>query len=56
MKRSGTQKVTSITRLILLVFTGLLEFDRDHNIHWGRLYEAKDVKIDWHGRLRSSSE
>jgi proteasome activator subunit 4 len=25
------------------------EFNRDHNLHWGRLYEAKDVKINWHG-------
>jgi proteasome activator subunit 4 len=24
------------------------DFDRNHNIHWGRLYEPQDVKIEWH--------
>jgi len=24
------------------------EFDKDHNARWGQLYEAKDVKIEWH--------
>ncbi|KAI0702440.1 ARM repeat-containing protein [Cytidiella melzeri] len=23
-------------------------FDKAHNLHWGRLYEADDVKIEWH--------
>ncbi|KZT23745.1 hypothetical protein NEOLEDRAFT_1135845 [Neolentinus lepideus HHB14362 ss-1] len=23
-------------------------FNQDHNVHWGRLYESKDVKIEWH--------
>jgi proteasome activator subunit 4 len=26
-----------------------LDFEKDHNVHWGRLYEAQDVKIEWHG-------
>ncbi|EFI28574.1 hypothetical protein CC1G_13601 [Coprinopsis cinerea okayama7 len=25
-----------------------LHFDRSHNQHWGKLYEPKDVQIDWH--------
>lgn len=25
------------------------EFAHDHNVHWGKLYEAKNVTIDWHG-------
>ncbi|KAI0094551.1 ARM repeat-containing protein [Irpex rosettiformis] len=24
------------------------EFDKIHNLHWGRLYEPEDVKIEWH--------
>src|SRR5712672_2420769 len=28
-------------------------FDKDHNSHWGRLHKVEDVKIEWHGRLRS---
>lgn len=28
-----------------------LEFDQDHNTQWGRLYEAQDVHIEWHGML-----
>ncbi|KAH8120588.1 hypothetical protein DFH11DRAFT_1838384 [Phellopilus nigrolimitatus] len=24
------------------------EFDRNHNLHWGRFYEPKDVRIEWH--------
>lgn len=39
-------------RLILFSHTHAflaVDFNREHNIHWGRLYEAKDVKIDWHG-------
>jgi proteasome activator subunit 4 len=24
-------------------------FDANHNLYWGRMYSAKDVKIDWHG-------
>ncbi|EPQ60983.1 hypothetical protein GLOTRDRAFT_53630 [Gloeophyllum trabeum ATCC 11539] len=23
-------------------------FNQDHNVHWGRLYQAKDVEIEWH--------
>ncbi|TDL28791.1 hypothetical protein BD410DRAFT_863415 [Rickenella mellea] len=23
-------------------------FDRHHNLHWGRMYDPKDVKIEWH--------
>ncbi|CAK5268900.1 unnamed protein product [Mycena citricolor] len=23
-------------------------FEKDHNAHWGKLYEAKDVKVEWH--------
>lgn len=23
-------------------------FNCDHNLHWGRLYEAEDVDIEWH--------
>ncbi|KAH9964279.1 hypothetical protein BC827DRAFT_1190239 [Russula dissimulans] len=23
-------------------------FDRDHNLHWGRLHKVEDVKIEWH--------
>ncbi|PSR80951.1 hypothetical protein PHLCEN_2v6586 [Hermanssonia centrifuga] len=26
------------------------EFNRSHNIYWGSLYEAEDVKIEWHGK------
>lgn len=25
------------------------EFNRNHIHHWGRLYKAEDVKIEWHG-------
>jgi proteasome activator subunit 4 len=25
------------------------EFGKSHNTQWGRLYEAKDVKVEWHG-------
>ncbi|KAG2147530.1 hypothetical protein DEU56DRAFT_929174 [Suillus clintonianus] len=25
------------------------EFGESHNTQWGRLYEAKDVKVEWHG-------
>ncbi|EIW86450.1 hypothetical protein CONPUDRAFT_78796 [Coniophora puteana RWD-64-598 SS2] len=24
------------------------DFVHSHNLHWGRVYEAKDVKIEWH--------
>jgi proteasome activator subunit 4 len=24
------------------------EFNQNHCIHWGKLYEARDVKIEWH--------
>ncbi|KAI0961210.1 hypothetical protein AcV7_000369 [Taiwanofungus camphoratus] len=24
------------------------EFNHSHNLHWGRLYEPQDVKIEWH--------
>ncbi|KAI0343973.1 ARM repeat-containing protein [Trametopsis cervina] len=24
------------------------EFDKVHQLHWGRFYEAEDVKIEWH--------
>ncbi|CAL1696390.1 unnamed protein product [Somion occarium] len=24
------------------------EFDRNHNLHWGKLYDPQDVKIEWH--------
>lgn len=26
-----------------------LDFNRDHNVEWGRLYEPEDVVIEWHG-------
>jgi proteasome activator subunit 4 len=25
-------------------------FDNDHDTQWGRLYEASEVKLEWHGR------
>ena len=25
------------------------EFEKDHNLYWGKAYKAEDVKIDWHG-------
>ncbi|KAJ3798132.1 hypothetical protein GGU11DRAFT_782291 [Lentinula aff. detonsa] len=24
------------------------EFDRDHNLHWGKFYKPQEVEIDWH--------
>ncbi|KAF8922284.1 armadillo-type protein [Mucidula mucida] len=24
------------------------EFEQDHNLHWGRLYTAQDVTVEWH--------
>ncbi|THH18097.1 hypothetical protein EW146_g2829 [Bondarzewia mesenterica] len=24
------------------------EFNKDHNIHWGKMYKAEDVKVEWH--------
>lgn len=24
------------------------DFESDHNVHWGKLYEARDVSIEWH--------
>ncbi|KAE9410730.1 ARM repeat-containing protein [Gymnopus androsaceus JB14] len=24
------------------------EFNRDHNLHWGKFYKPKDVEVDWH--------
>ncbi|KAG2149717.1 armadillo-type protein [Suillus cothurnatus] len=32
------------------------EFGKSHNIQWGRLYEAKDVKVEWHGYQVPSAE
>ncbi|TFK57500.1 ARM repeat-containing protein [Heliocybe sulcata] len=23
-------------------------FNQDHNVHWGQLYESKDIEIEWH--------
>ncbi len=31
-----------------------VEFDSDHILHWGRLHEAQDVQIEWHGEASSS--
>jgi len=31
------------------------DFDRDNFVHWGKLYEAKDVKVDWHGIFEFTS-
>jgi proteasome activator subunit 4 len=28
-------------------------FDKDHNSVWGKLHRVEDVKIEWHGGLRS---
>ncbi len=28
-------------------------FDKDHNSVWGKLHRVEDVKIEWHGELRS---
>ena len=30
------------------------EFNRNHIRHWGRLYKAEDVKIEWHGTRAST--
>jgi len=29
------------------------DFDRDHNSVWGKLHRVEDVKIEWHGGLKS---
>lgn len=26
-----------------------LDFDKKHNLHWGKLYEPQDVEVEWHG-------
>lgn len=26
-----------------------LDFDKDHNIHWGQLYLPENVAVEWHG-------
>lgn len=26
-----------------------IEFNRNHNLHWGRLMNPEDVKVEWHG-------
>ena len=31
--------------MTIYITTGL---DRSHNEHWGKLYRAQDVKINWH--------
>ena len=28
--------------------TNFAEFDRSHNLHWGRLYTPEEVVIEWH--------
>lgn len=33
----------------------LPDFERSHNLYWGKLYEAQDVKIQWHGNSILSS-
>lgn len=33
----------------LLLSPVIIDFDRNHNLQWGRLYESQDVKIEWHG-------
>lgn len=34
---------------ILCLISEIIEFNKDHNIHWGRLYNPEDVAIEWHG-------
>ena len=29
----------------------IAEFSKQHAVYWGRLYEAQDVVIEWHGKL-----
>jgi proteasome activator subunit 4 len=28
-----------------------LDFQATHNLHWGKIYNAKDAVIDWHGLI-----
>lgn len=28
-----------------------LDFQANHNLHWGKIYNAKDAVIDWHGSI-----
>jgi len=39
-----------ITSYIIILIAYFEDFDSDHNMQWGRLYEAQDVKIEWHGK------
>lgn len=32
------------------------EFNRNHNLHWGRLVNPEDVKVEWHGELCLTEE
>ena len=33
-----------------LIRSSVTEFNRDHDLYWGRLYSPEDVKIEWHSR------
>ena len=33
-----------------------IEFNRNHNLHWGRLVSPDDVKIEWHSKFDRSSK
>lgn len=44
----GTIFIVSSLQLDKLIATA---FDQDNFVHWGKLYEAKDVNVEWHGML-----
>jgi proteasome activator subunit 4 len=38
-----------IPPLTQICITRLPAFDRDHHVHWGKMYETENVDIEWHG-------
>ena len=34
---------------ICVVLLSKVEFNKNHNLHWGRLINPEDVKLEWHG-------